>query len=119
MYTPFVFSIVFYAVTTLLVAAIVIDSYTKKQLLVVNRNTGYFYLIPIFLIVLIGFRPVGITGFMDSEMYREFFDIARVEGISPMPNKDIVFGYFILLTSYITNERGFFVICSLLSTGLL
>jgi len=119
MYTPFVFSIVFYVFTTLLVAAIVIDSYTKKQLLVVNRNTGYFYLIPLFLIVLIGFRPVGITGFMDSEMYREFFDIARVEGISPMPNKDIVFGYFILLTSYITNERGFFVICSLLSTGLL
>lgn len=119
MYTPVAFSIVFYLFAALLVIAVVVDSYTKKQLLIINRNMGYFYLIPLFLVVLVGFRPVGITGFMDSEMYREFFDIARVEGISPMPSKDIVFGYFILFTSYFTNERGFFVICSLLSIGLL
>ncbi|MDR6459424.1 hypothetical protein J2786_002531 [Chryseobacterium vietnamense] len=119
MYTPVAFSIVFYLFTSLLVTAVVIDSYSKKRLLNTDGNTGYFYLIPLLLVILIGSRPVGITGFTDSEMYREFFDIARVEGISPMPNKDLFFGYFILLTSYITNERGFFVICGLVSVALL
>ena len=119
MYTPVAFSIVFYLFAALLVTAVVVDSYTKKQLLTISGDKNvYFYLIPLLLTVFIGFRPVGYEGFMDSPMYKDFFRIADTYKISPMTNKDLVFGYFILLTSYITNYRGFFMICTLVSIGL-
>ncbi|MFZ4930000.1 EpsG family protein [Chryseobacterium sp. Mn2064] len=119
MYTPVAFSIVFYLFASLLVMAVVADSYTKKRLLNINENTArYFYLIPLLLIILIGSRPVGEGGFIDSPMYKDFFRIADTYKVSPMKDKDLIFGYFILLTSYFTNYRGFFVICGAISVVL-
>lgn len=119
MYTPVTFSIVFYLFLSLIVTAVLIDSYTKKQILNTSGNTVYFYLIPLFLILLIGFRPVGAEGFMDSTMYKDLFRRAKVDGNSPMTDKDVIFGYFVVLTSYFTNYRGFFLLCGLVSVGLL
>lgn len=119
MYTPIVFSIVFYLFVSLLVITILLDSYTKKRILNIKGEEKYLYLVPLFLVILIGFRPVGIDGFIDSGMYEALFRKADIRGTSPMIHKDVIFGYLVLFISYFTNERGFFVSCGLISVLLL
>ena len=114
-----VFSVIFYLFVSLLVGTVLVDSYAKKQSLEINWQSNYLYLIPLFLVLLIGFRPVGTDGFMDSEIYVEWFHRAELFNTSPLVDKDKVFGYFVLLVSYFTNTRGFFIVCGLVSVSLL
>jgi hypothetical protein len=116
---PVVFSVLFYLFVSLLVGTVLVDSYAKKQSLKINWESNYLYLIPLFLIVLIGFRPVGVNGFMDSGIYEEWFHRAKLFGTSPLVDKDKFFGYFVLIISYFTNNRGFFIVCGFVSVSLL
>lgn len=63
-------------------------------------------------------RPIGKMGFADSQMYTDWFLYAK-EHAKPIHHRDIAFDYYQLLLSYVVNERGFFVVTTLLFVSLL
>lgn len=76
----------------------------------------FFYAFLAFLIILIGFRPVGgANGFADSPMYINWLNKAR-EG--EFVTKDIGFGLIVYICSFFPN-RILFVVCATLSIVLL
>lgn len=67
----------------------------------------------LFVLLLIGLRPIGEQGFTDTLMYIEWFD--KSQRLNIIQTKDIGFGLLIFITSKILTIRLFFVVCILLS----
>lgn len=76
---------------------------------------GFIYVFCVF--ILIAYRPIGLSGFTDTEMYIIWFNDSKVNNV--IQTKDIGFGILIYLTSKMFTVRYFFVMCTLLSFGLL
>lgn len=62
--------------------------------------------------IISAFRSIGKDGYIDSQMYVEWFEYAKIHKV-PIHYKDIGFDFYQLILSYITDTRGFFV-CSTL-----
>ena len=67
-------------------------------------------------IVIIGIvsacRPIGNDGYIDSLMYIEWFEYAKLHKV-PIHYKDIGFDFYQLILSFVTDTRGFFVCTTL------
>ncbi len=111
------FTVVFYSSLLFPILAIIplFKSTNKKIINLVTDYLGPAYVILVFL--LIAFRPLGPSGFSDSEMYIHWFNEAKFKNI--FPTKDVGFGLLIYLTSKILTVRMFFVLCTVLSFGIL
>lgn len=80
----------------------------------------YNYFVPIYLlfvVLLIGLRPIGPNGFTDTQMYIQWFE--KSKNMNIIPSKDLGFGFLIWISSKIFTIRVFFIICVLLSFGTL
>jgi len=71
----------------------------------------------VFIVILIGFRKIGVDGFADTQMYINWFNDSQLRGI--INTKDIGFGLWTYLLSYFVGVRLFFFLCTLLSFFLL
>lgn len=76
------------------------------------------WLYTILITIICAFRPIGLNGYGDTQMYIEWFLYAQEHG-KPIHHRDIAFDYYQLVLSYVVNERGFFIITSILFVFLL
>ena len=116
--TPVIFSVIFYLFGLCLVLVVYVDSSSKNEVQIKNWNSNLYYFIPLLLILLIGFRPIGENGFMDSSMYENWF-LNSSQISNNVVKRDMLFGYLILFSTYFTNVRGFFILCTFISVILL
>lgn len=118
MYTPEFFTSIFYLSTSIILILIFIDSHYEWNIFNSKKIEVFAFCYLLFLLLLLGSRPIGESGFMDSKMYIDWF-LETVKAKQNIVLKDIVFGYFVYFSTFITNVRGFFILCSFVSIFLL
>lgn len=72
------------------------------------ENNKFSYPFILLLILFIGFRPVGINGYMDSPMYIDWFESVKRRDVFYL-NKDFGYSIYNFCLSFL-NTKGFFVI---------
>lgn len=111
------FTTIFYSSILLVVLLFVIKFYYYRPYFL-NHNAKIFsWCYVVFLLFLIGLRPLGQSGFTDSAMYIEWLNEAR-NGSDFTFLKDFGFGLLIYVTSFFP-DRFLFMLCAALSIYLL
>lgn len=117
-YNPNVFTCIYLLSIIIIVFLFYFNFYKKNQILSFNRYEQQLSVIYVlFLIFLIGLRPLGIKGFADTSMYMKWFETINFNNI--YITKDLGFGYLMYFISLFTSYKAFFLIISFLSIGTL
>lgn len=111
------FTIIFYVSLSLPIFVLFLLS---KYYSLEKENLFLNYLAPaylIFIFLLIALRPIGYSGFTDTQMYIDWFNKSKTDNV--IHKKDIGFGLLTFIASKILTIRLFFVLCTAISFGTL
>jgi hypothetical protein len=116
--SPDIYSLIYYIVLIFAVIIVFVDANTDLFYKYRNSFKYFQFFFVAFCVLLIGFRPAGANGYLDTKMYIDLFQYTKENHELEYP-KDMGFDYSMLFTSYFLNYRGFFLLCSLTSFVIL
>ena len=110
------FTIIYYVVCIVPIIAFFLLAYNSNPSLnkAITQYLGVTFVL--FVVVIVGFRPIGPNGFNDTEMYINWLERPNLKLLLA---KDLLFGLYIYVCSFFLSSRVFFVLTVCISVGLL